>query len=217
MTIITTNGTNIEHTPVQIKRLTGRIAKAKANHKAVMSYRLNTSRGSDTFTIGDLCEYTGNGLNDKLELANSEVRDILKTMGDNLLLISAVFGGNKKAFGQFIAATPLVNISRQDRTDAMYIASHWKTVVKLGDKVEGFGPSAIRKHVKAELEGTTTKAKAVAKGKQAKAKANSEAVQAFKNEQALAEYVAETITGMGFDLAVFRKALTVAAKSVNVT
>ena len=164
---------------------------------------------------------------DQLYLLQEDMLKNYRELGNILLQIEALFLGNKKAYGSFIATTDLNNeaVSSADKYDAKWIATNWTLVQKLNKngKLNSLGVSSIRKIVleahpelrkkpKAASAGNTSKGKPKASGQPSKAEEvikNTvfETVVA-KNEVELAEQVFDQLKELGFDKTKFTKALT---------
>lgn len=171
---------------------------------------------------------------DQLYLLQEDMLKNYRELGNILLQIEALFLGNKKAYGSFIATTDLNNeaVSSADKYDAKWIATHWTKVQKLNKdgKLNSLGVSSIRKIVleahpelrkkpkadKPASAGNTSKGKP--KGSTATAAGNSqerieevvkntvfETVVA-KNEKELAEQVFDQMQTQGFDRLKFSRA-----------
>ena len=153
-------------------------------------------------------------LYDTLWLNQATQLDLYREIGLHLLGLKALFGDNDKAFGKFIAESELGSMSRQDRTDAMFLAANWTKVQKLNNSgaLDTLGVSAIRKRLKiAEGKGAGVRKadqKSAPKGEAAEAEAEAH----IQTEQELALYVVATLAANGLDTKAFLKALQVAIK-----
>ena len=163
---------------------------------------------------------------DKLYLIQEDQLALYRELGNILLQIENLFGGDKKAYGSFISKTDLSNenISSADKYDAKWIATHWTLVQKLNKagKLSALGVSSIRKIVleahpelrkkpKASSAGNTSKGKPKASEQPNKAEEvikNTvfETVVA-NNEKELAEQVYEALEAGGFSRSTFAKEL----------
>lgn len=163
---------------------------------------------------------------DKLYLIQEDQLALYRELGNILLQIENLFGGDKKAYGSFISKTDLSNenISSADKYDAKWIATHWTKVQKLNKagKLSALGVSSIRKIVleahpelrkkpKASSAGNTSKGKPKASEQPNKAEEvikNTvfETVVA-KNEKELAEQVYDALEAGGFSRSTFAKEL----------
>ena len=181
--------------------------------------------GRKTYTITDGIIHAV-ACYDKLYLIQEDQLNLYRELGNVLLQIEALFGGDKKAYGSFIGGTDLSNenISSADKYDAKWIATHWTKVQQLNKagKLSALGVSSIRKIVleahpelrkkpKASSAGNTSKGKPKASEQPNKAEEvikNTvfETVIA-KNEKELAEQVFEALQAGGFKRSEFAKEL----------
>ena len=163
---------------------------------------------------------------DKLYLIQEDQLALYRQLGNILLQIENLFGGDKKAYGSFISKTDMSNenISSADKYDAKWIATHWTKVQRLNKagKLNSLGVSSIRKIVleahpelrkkpKASSAGNTSKGKPKASEQPNKAEEvikNTvfETVVA-KNEKELAEQVYDALEAGGFSRSTFAKEL----------
>lgn len=152
---------------------------------------------------------------DKLWLLQEEQLTCYREIGEILIGLQALFAGNTKAFGSYIEKSELAQMSRQDRSDAMFLATNWTKVQKLNKdgSLDTLGVSAIRKRLKAS-EGKATgagvrgadkaKAKGSAEGKDQVVAPKEPKVQ---TEEELADLVIKMLADNGLDYIKFAKAL----------
>lgn len=181
--------------------------------------------GRKTYTLTDGISHAV-ACYDKLYLLQEEQLDMYRELGNILLQIEALFGGDKKAYGSFIAKSDLTNdtISSADKYDAKWIATHWTKVQKLNKdgKLSALGVSSIRKIVleahpelrkkpKASSAGNTSKGKPKASEQPNKAE---EVIKntvfqtvVAKDEKELAEQVFDALEAGGFKRSEFAKEL----------
>jgi len=187
---------------------------------------------SSTFKLGRKSYTMKDGIQqavacyDQLYLLQEDMLKNYRELGNILLQIEALFLGNKKAYGSFIATTDLNNeaVSSADKYDAKWIATHWTLVQKLNKngKLNSLGVSSIRKIVleahpelrkkpKADSAGNTSKGKPKASSQPSKAE---EVIKntvfqtvVAKNEVELAEQVFDQLQELGFERSKFAKAL----------
>jgi hypothetical protein len=174
--------------------------------------------GKTSYTL-DAAVKHASSVYDAMWLVQEQMLDHYREIGNILIGIQSLFGGNDKAFGKFLAGSDLGAMSRQDRSDAMFLASNWTKVQKLNTAgaLDTLGVSAIRKRLKA-AEGKATGAgvrkadqKAAPKGK-AEASVEASVVPSVKTEAELADLVWTLIADNGLDFAVFAKALVAKRK-----
>ena len=165
---------------------------------------------------------------DKLHLIQEESLDLYREIGNFIIQTKGLFGGNKKAYGQFIAGTDFSNeaVSQPDKWDSEFIATHWgkiQTLNKSGS-LNSLTPSRIRqKLLEAYPElatkpkaskgaGNVSKGKKGAKGSEASKEATVVKNTVFetviaKNEKELAEQVFDQLEKLGFKRSDFAKEL----------
>lgn len=174
--------------------------------------------GKTSYTL-DAAVKHASSVYDAMWLVQEQMLDHYREIGNILIGIQSLFGGNDKAFGKFLAGSDLGAMSRQDRSDAMFLASNWTKVQKLNTAgaLDTLGVSAIRKRLKA-AEGKASGAgvrkadqKAAPKG-EAGAEPKAEVVPSVKTEAELADMVWTLIADNGLDFAVFAKALAAKRK-----
>ena len=143
-----------------------------------------------------------------------------KEIGEILLGLQSLFGDNKVAFGKYLEGSDLGQMSRQDRSDAMFLAANWTKVQKLNQNgaLDTLGVSAIRKRLKA-AEGKVSGAgvrkadqKSSPKGEAAAEPKAEPKAPKVKDEAELADLVWTLIADNNLDFAVFTKALVAKRK-----
>ena len=184
--------------------------------------------GRKSYTMADAIAQ-GVACYDQLFLIQEDQLALYRELGNILLQIEALFGGDKKAYGSFISNTDMSNenISTADKYDAKWIATHWTKVQKLNKsgKLNSLGVSSIRKitleaHPELRKKPKNNSAGNTSKGKP---KGDPETTQAgnevstikntvfetvvAKNEKELAEQVLDAIEAQGFNRTTFVKEL----------
>jgi len=180
--------------------------------------------GRKTYTVTDAISHA-TACYDKLYLIQEDQLSLYREMGNILLQIEALFGGDKTAYGNFLKGSDLSNenVSSQDKYDAKWIATHWTKVQQLNKagKLSALGVSSIRKIVfeahpelrkkpKANSAGNTSKGKGGKASKEAEEvtlKVNPVEVIQPKNESELALMVFDFLEEKGFKRADFAKEL----------
>ena len=123
---------------------------ANSNAKTIAAVSIDTQIhiGKAKYTMTQALEH-GAAVYDKLYLLQSSTLDCYNELGLILLQTKSLYKSDK-LFGQFLGKSPLGCMSRQDRTDAMFIAANWNKVQKLNDSgaLDSLGVSAIRKRIK---------------------------------------------------------------------
>lgn len=175
--------------------------------------------GKKSFTIAEAIKHASS-IYDTMWLMQEQMLDHYREIGTILIGLQTLFGDNKVAFGKFLEGSDLGQMSRQDRSDAMFLAANWTKVQKLNQNgaLDTLGVSAIRKRLKV-AEGKVSGAgvrkadqKSSPKGEAAaEPKAETKAPK-VKNEAELADLVWTLIADNNLDFAVFTKALVAKRK-----
>jgi hypothetical protein len=100
-------------------------SKMTAEFRAI----LDRPYGKEGHTFGEAIEHQATVYNSMLKQKRNQLEK-LKVMGELLIEFRAIIGKSDKEFGQAIKATALSSVSRQDRSDAMWLAENWTTVQK---------------------------------------------------------------------------------------
>ena len=187
--------------------------------------------GKKTFSIKDAMAH-GVKIYDSLYLLQEDQLNLYRELGNIIIQIKTLFGGDKKAYGSFIASSDFNHdaISSADKYDAEWIAIHWTKVQKLNKlgKLNRLGVSSIRKivleaHPELRKKPKAEKPASAGNTSKGKPKASSETTMAgnevteikntvfqtvvAKNEVELAEQVFDQIQELGFNRTKFGKAL----------
>ena len=170
--------------------------------------------GKKSFSISDAVKHAA-AVYDNLWLLQATMLDSYREIGEILLGLQSLFGDNRVAFGKFLEGSELGAMSRQDRSDAMFLASNWAKVQKLNKSgaLDTLGVSAIRKRLKA-AEG---KGAGVRKADQKAASPKGESTEAVaapkvQTEEELAAHVMAMLQSNGLDFTKFAKALATLRK-----
>lgn len=100
-------------------------SKMTAEFRAI----LDRPYGKEGHTFGEAIEHQATVYNSMLKQKRNQLEK-LKVMGELLIEFRAIIGKSDKEFGQAIKATALSSVSRQDRSDAMWLAENWTSVQK---------------------------------------------------------------------------------------
>jgi len=200
-----------------------------ANSATLPSVSLDTQfkLGRKSYTMASAIDHVV-ACYDKLHLLQEESLDLYREIGNFILQTKSLFGGNKKAYGQFIAGTDFSNeaVSQPDKYDSEFIATHWgkiQTLNKSG-KLNSLTPSRIRqllqeaypelkkKPTASKGAGNVSKGKKAAKGSEASEEATVVKNTVFetviaKDEKELAEQVFDQLEKLGFKRSDFAKEL----------
>lgn len=80
--------------------------------------------GKEGHTFGEAIDHAGSVYNGMVKAKRQQLEK-LKLIGEVLHELRSLIGTSDKAFGQAIKATALKTMSRQDRSDAMWLAENW--------------------------------------------------------------------------------------------
>ena len=191
---------------------------ANSNAKSVAAVSIDTQIhiGKAKYTMTQALEH-GAAVYDKLYLLQSSTLDCYNELGLILLQTKSLYKSDK-LFGQFLGKSPLGCMSRQDRTDAMFIAANWNKVQKLNDSgaLDSLGVSAIRKRIKkADKPKAPVSAGNVSEGKakpeatdgQSVTKTEAKPLQGCMTAEGLAIFVKAQMKEYGITQAAFNKAM----------
>jgi NACalpha-BTF3-like transcription factor len=175
--------------------------------------------GNKTFTIDAAVKHAV-AVYDAMWLLQEQMLGHYHEIGNILLGLQALFADNRKAFGKFLEGSELGAMSRQDRSDAMFLAANWDKVSKLNKdgSLDTLGVSAIRKRLKAS-EGKASNGAGKRKHEQEAGNApdgnapevDIKAVK-VQSEVELADVVMALIQANGLDFTKFAKALAAKRK-----
>lgn len=114
-------------------KLTKKHSKAELAKSSKMTQEfkaiLDRPYGKEGHTFGEAIEHQATVYNSMLKQKRNQLEK-LKVMGELLIEFRAIIGKSDKEFGQAIKATALSSVSRQDRSDAMWLAENWTSVQK---------------------------------------------------------------------------------------
>ena len=143
-------------------------SKMTAEFRAI----LDRPYGKEGHTFGEAIEHQATVYNSMLKQKRNQLEK-LKVMGELLIEFRAIIGKSDKEFGQAIKATALSSVSRQDRSDAMWLAENWTTVQKKVKELDinSCSASYLRQLLRKEAKSTPSEATA----KSAVSEANNDA------------------------------------------
>jgi hypothetical protein len=98
-------------------------AQGKAQYAELMS----RPYGKEGHTFGDAIDHAASSYVGILR-QKKNILGKLREIGILLIEIRSITGKSDKDFGQLIKTTPLSKISRQDRSDAMWLAENWADI-----------------------------------------------------------------------------------------
>jgi len=125
------------------------MTNSNASIKPVASDDTVIRIGKATFTSQQSLEH-GAALYENMYLVHSQLMDVHNELGQILIQHRALYKSDK-LFGQFLAKGPLGGMTRQDRSDTVFVASNWAKIRKINDadgSLGSKGVSAIRKAIK---------------------------------------------------------------------
>ena len=199
------------------------IMAKSATALATVSLDMAFKLGRKSYTMSSAIDHVV-ACYDKLHLLQEESLDLYREIGNFIIQTKGLFGGDKKAYGKFIAGTDFSNeaVSQPDKYDSEFIATHWgkiQTLNKSG-KLNSLTPSRIRQILQEEYPELAKKPKAskgagnVSKGKGAKGSEEPTVIKntvfetvLAKNEKELAEQVFDAMEKAGFARSAFAKEL----------
>ena len=114
--------------------------------------------GKEGHTFGEAIEQAGTVYNSMVKAKRQQLEK-LKMIGEVLHELRSLIGTSDKAFGQAVKATALGKMSRQDRSDAMWLAENWIKIQAETKKLDVSSCSAsyLRQLLrKAEKQATAT-------------------------------------------------------------
>lgn len=83
--------------------------------------------GKEGHTFGEAIEHSASVYTGMIRAKRQQLEK-LKVIGEVLHELRSLIGTSDKMFGQAIKATALKNMSRQDRSDAMWLAENWMNI-----------------------------------------------------------------------------------------
>jgi hypothetical protein len=83
--------------------------------------------GKEGHTFGEAIEHSASVYTGMLRAKRQQLEK-LKAIGEVLHELRSLIGTSDKLFGQAVKATALKNMSRQDRSDAMWLAENWMNI-----------------------------------------------------------------------------------------
>jgi len=125
------------------------MTNSNASIKPVASADTVIRIGKVKYTSQQSLEH-GAALYENMYLVHSQLMDVHNELGQILIQHRALYKSDK-LFGQFLAKGPLACMSRQDRSDTVFVASNWAKIRKINNdgSLDSLGVSAIRKRLKA--------------------------------------------------------------------
>lgn len=114
-------------------KLTKKHSKAELAKSSKMTAEFKTildrPYGKEGHTFGEAIEHQATVYNSIVKQKRNQLEK-LKGIGELLIEFRSIIGKSDKEFGQALKATALGKMSRQDRSDSMWLAENWTTVQK---------------------------------------------------------------------------------------
>lgn len=109
-----------KHTDAELAKDT----KYRNEFSEIMSRQFGTVKG---FTLGQAIEHSASVYTGLVKQKRKQLES-LNEIGKVLQELRSVIGKSDKEFGQAVKATALKNMSRQDRSDAMWLSENWVAI-----------------------------------------------------------------------------------------
>lgn len=85
--------------------------------------------GKDGHTLGEAIDHQATVYKSLVKQRKGQLEK-LKGIGEVLIELRSVSGASDKDYGKLVSKTPLGVMSRQDRSDAMWLATEWQSITK---------------------------------------------------------------------------------------
>ena len=130
-------------------------SKMTAEFRAI----LDRPYGKEGHTFGEAIEHQATVYNSIVKQKRSQLEK-LKGIGELLIEFRSIIGKSDKEFGQALKATALGKMSRQDRSDSMWLAENWTTVQKKVKELDinSCSASYLRQLLRKEAKSTDSEA-----------------------------------------------------------
>lgn len=152
---------------VKVQKPSNKAVAKSAKGSAEMKAIFDRPYGEEGHTFGDAIEHQASVYKSLLKQRKGQLEK-LKAIGEVLIELRSVIGKSDKEFGQAVKATPLNVMSRQDRSDAMWLAENWTEVQTFTKEMDISSASAayLRQKIAKAKKSTATEgsAKSTAKG-----------------------------------------------------
>lgn len=124
---ITTSTVKVDSKLKPKKHTNAELAKdSKSRHQfsEIMNRQFGAEKG---FTLGQAIEHSASVYTSILKQKRNQLEKLYE-IGKVLQELRSVIGKSDKEFGQAVKSTALKNMSRQDRSDAMWLSENWITI-----------------------------------------------------------------------------------------
>jgi len=141
--------------PKPSKASLAKSSKMTAEFRAI----LDRPYGKEGHTFGEAIEHQATVYNSIVKQKRSQLEK-LKGIGELLIEFRSIIGKSDKEFGQALKATALGKMSRQDRSDSMWLAENWTTVQKKVKELDinSCSASYLRQLLRKEAKSTDSEA-----------------------------------------------------------
>lgn len=99
-------------------------SKSRCEFSEIMNRQFGATKG---FTLGQAIEHSASVYTSIVKQKRGQLEK-LNEIGKVLQELRSVIGKSDKEFGQAVKATALKNMSRQDRSDAMWLSENWVAI-----------------------------------------------------------------------------------------
>jgi hypothetical protein len=124
---ITTSTVKVDSKLKPKKHTNAELAKDSKNRNQfseIMNRQFGAEKG---FTLGQAIEHSASVYTSILKQKRNQLEKLYE-IGKVLQELRSVIGKSDKEFGQAVKSTALKNMSRQDRSDAMWLSENWITI-----------------------------------------------------------------------------------------
>lgn len=120
---------------------------------------LDRPYGKEGHTFGEAIEHQATVYNSIVKQKRNQLEK-LKGIGELLIEFRSIIGKSDKEFGQALKSTALGKMSRQDRSDSMWLAENWTTVQKKVKELDinSCSASYLRQLLRKESQKSTSEA-----------------------------------------------------------
>lgn len=131
-------------------------SKSRQQFSEIMSRQFGSTKG---YTLGDAIEHSASVYTSIIKQKRNQLEK-LNEIGKVLQELRSVIGKSDKEFGQAVKATALKNMSRQDRSDAMWLSENWITIqAKMKElDINSCSASYLRQLLRKEAKSTDSEA-----------------------------------------------------------
>lgn len=147
---------------VKVQKPSNKAVAKSAKGSAEMKAIFDRPYGEEGHTFGDAIEHQASVYKSLLKQRKGQLEK-LKAIGEVLIELRSVIGKSDKEFGQAVKATPLNVMSRQDRSDAMWLAENWTEVQTFTKEMDISSASAA--YLRQKIAKAKKQTAGIAKGK----------------------------------------------------